>query len=56
MLDGIQDYTNSAIKKLTGDNKVDPGAFSLGETGWWLLHAGAIAGIYMLSSRMTKRY
>lgn len=55
MLNGIQDFKNSAIKKATGGNKIDPGTFSLGETGWFLLHAGAIAGIYMLGSRIAHR-
>jgi len=55
MLNGAQDYTNAAIKKVTGDNRIDPGTFSLGQSGWWLLHAGAITGIYMLGSMIAHR-
>lgn len=56
MLSGMQDWKNSKIKKMIGDNRIDPGTFSIGETGWWLLHAGAIAGIYALGSKMARRY
>jgi len=55
MLNGMQDFKNSMFKKLSGDDKIDPGTFSIGETGWWLLHAGAIAGIYAFASKMTQR-
>ncbi len=56
MLNGMQDYKNSIMKQMTGDDKIDPGTFSIGETGWWVLHAGAIAGIYALGSKMSKRW
>ncbi len=56
MLSGMQDWKNSKIKKMTGDDRIDPGTFSIGETGWWLLHAGAIAGIYALGNKMSRRY
>lgn len=55
MLSGVQDFKNSLIRKMSGDDKVDPGTFSIGQTGWWLLHAGAIAGVYTLASRMAQR-
>lgn len=55
MMSGMQDYKNSMIKKMMGDDKIDPGTFSIGETGWWLLHATAIAGIYALGSKMAQR-
>lgn len=52
---GAQDYKNSMMKRITGDNKVDPGTFSMGEAGWWVLHAAAIAGVYALGSRLAKK-
>lgn len=55
MLNDIQGIKNAMINKISGDDKIDPGTFSLGETGWWLLHAGAIAGIYALASKMAPR-
>lgn len=55
MFSGIQDIKNSMVRKMTGDDKVDPGTFSLGETGWWVLHAGAIAGVYAIASKMARR-
>ena len=55
MLNGMQDFKNSMFKKMSGDDKIDPGTFSIGETGWWLLHAGAIAGVYALASKMAPR-
>ncbi|CFX63983.1 Uncharacterized [Syntrophomonas zehnderi OL-4] len=55
MLNGMQDYKNTVIKKVTGGDRIDPGAFSIGETGWWLFHAAAIAGVYALGVKMGRR-
>jgi len=55
MLDGLQDYMNTAVKKAGGESRIDPGTFSLGETGWFLLHAGAIAGVYLLGSIIARK-
>lgn len=54
MMNGMFDMKNSMMKKMTGDDKIDPGTFSIGQTGWWFLHAAAIAGIYALG-KMTER-
>ncbi len=55
MLNGMQDYKNSMLKKMMGDDKIDPGTFSIGETGWWALHAAAITGIYVLASKTARK-
>lgn len=55
MLNGMQDYKNTLIKRVTGGNRMDPGTFSIGETGWWFLHVAAIAGVYALGAKMTRR-
>ena len=51
MLSSLWDYKNSMLKKAMGDDKVDPGTFSILEPGWWALHAVAITGIYLLSRK-----
>jgi len=53
---GMMDYKNSMVKKMTNDDKIDPGTFSLMEPGWWALHATAIAGVYLLGSKLRNRY
>lgn len=52
---GLMDYKNSIIRKMINADKADPGAISFLEPGWWILHATAITGIYLLASRMAKR-
>lgn len=56
MLSSLWDRKNSALRKMTNDDKVDPGTFSLMEPGWWALHATAIAGVYMLGHKLGKRF
>ena len=52
----LMDHTESIVKRLTNDDKIDLGTFSLMEPGWWALHAAAIGGIYYLGSRLGNRY
>jgi len=54
MLD-VLDRKNSIGKKIIGEDKVDPGTFSFMEPGWWVFHAAAITGIYVLSNRISHR-
>ena len=56
MFSGAMDYTNSMIKNLKNDDKIDPGTFSLMEPGWWALHAAAITGVYLLGNKLRNRY
>jgi len=51
-----RDNSDSIIDRVTGNEKIDPGIFSLMEPGWWALHATAIAGIYLLGSKLHNRY
>lgn len=37
------------------DVKTDLGTFNFPQTGWWLMHAAAIAGVYMVSKNSAKR-
>ncbi len=55
MLDSLWDLKNSTIRKAMHDDKIDPGTFSIMEPGWFALHAAAIAGIYLLGSRLSRR-
>jgi len=48
----FMDYKNSVSKKFMRQDKVDPGTFSMLEPGWWVLHALAISGVYLLGRRM----
>lgn len=56
MYSGFMDYSNSILKKAIGDDKVDPGSFSFMQPAWWALHATALAGVYMLGSKLKNRY
>ncbi|MGB4304027.1 MAG: hypothetical protein WBJ34_09540 [Syntrophomonadaceae bacterium] len=49
------DYKNSISKKVMRRDKIDPGTFSILEPGWWVLHAAAIAGIFLLARRMQRQ-
>lgn len=51
---GLMDYKNSVTKKIFNQDKADPGTFSFMEPGWWVLHAMAISGVYMLGQYLTK--
>lgn len=51
----LMDYKNSVSKKIIKKDKIDPGTFSILEPGWWALHALAIAGVYILGTRMQRR-
>lgn len=53
MLDFL-DHKNSIGKKMIGEDKVDPGTFSFMEPGWWVFHAAAITGIYVLGSKISN--
>lgn len=55
MLLDFLDQKNSIGKKIMGEDRIDPGTFSFMEPGWWAFHAAAIAGIYMLGSRISQR-
>lgn len=55
MLYGMLDRKNSLIKKIIGDNKIDPGSFSFLEPGWWALHSAMITGIFLLGYKMSQR-
>jgi hypothetical protein len=52
---GFMDHKNSLSKRIMGQNKVDPGTFSMMEPGWWALHAVAIAGVYLLGRSMQRQ-
>jgi hypothetical protein len=56
LFSNMMDYKDSMVKRLSPDDKIDPGTFSLMEPGWWVLHATAIAGVYMLGSKMRNRF
>jgi len=56
MLSDFTDYKDAIVKNLRSEDKVDPGTFSLMEPGWWALHATAIAGVYLLGSKLRNRY
>lgn len=49
-------FTDSMVRKLRQDDKIDPGTFSIMEPGWLALHAAAIAGVYLLGSRLNSRH
>ncbi len=55
MLTDMMDHPKSIINKLTPQGKVDPGDFSFMEPGWWILHAAAISGVYLLGHRLHNR-
>ena len=48
--------TDAVVRKLRHDDKIDPGTFSIMEPGWLALHAAAIAGVYLLGSRLSNRH
>ncbi|MDD4802036.1 MAG: hypothetical protein PHF24_03720 [Syntrophomonas sp.] len=52
----FSDVTDSIERKLFHDDKIDPGTFSFMEPGWWVLHATAIASIYLIGSKMHRRF
>ncbi|PKM77649.1 MAG: hypothetical protein CVU90_06095 [Firmicutes bacterium HGW-Firmicutes-15] len=52
----MMDYKDAMARKLSHDDKIDPGTFSIMEPGWWALHATAIAGVYLLGNKMRKRF
>lgn len=54
MFMGLMDYKNSMTKKIFNADKSDPGTFSFMEPGWWVLHAMAIPGIYLLGRQLSK--
>lgn len=56
MFSNMEGYKESVVKRLHRDEKIDPGAFSLMEPGWWVLHVTAIAGVYMLGSKLRHRH
>jgi hypothetical protein len=56
MFSDVMDHKDAMVKSLRRDRKVDPGTFSLMEPGWWALHATAIAGVYLLGSKLRNRY
>lgn len=51
---GFMDYKNSVGRKLFNQDRIDPGAFSFMENGWWALHAAAIAGVFALGHSLAK--
>lgn len=53
MFFNMMDYK---VNKLSRDDKIDPGTFSIMEPGWWALHATAIAGVYLLGKKMHSRF
>jgi hypothetical protein len=48
------DRRNSAIRKMMGNDKADPGTYSFLQPGWWALHAAAITGLYIMAKRAGK--
>ncbi len=56
MISDMMDYKDSVVNRIARDEKIDPGTFSLMEPGWWVLHAAAIAGVYLLGTRLSDRY
>ena len=56
MFINTEDNNDSMNRRKTGDDKIDPGIFSLMEPGWWALHATAITGIYLLGNKLRNRY
>jgi len=45
----------TVVSRLIPGRIIDPGTFSLMEPGWWALHATAIAGVYLLGSKLRNR-
>lgn len=37
------------------DVKTDLGTFNFPQTGWWVFHAAAMAGMYWLGKNATKK-
>lgn len=54
-LTDFMDYKNSISKKVMRRDKIDPGTFSILEPGWWVLHAAAIAGIFLLARGIQRQ-
>ncbi|MEA4925411.1 MAG: hypothetical protein VB084_08885 [Syntrophomonadaceae bacterium] len=52
----VSDFKDTGINHRHSEDKVDPGAFSFMEPGWWALHATAIAGVYLLGNKLRTRY
>lgn len=55
MLLDFLDEKASLGKKMINRDKVDPGTFSFAEPGWWVFHAAAITGVYVLGSKISQR-
>jgi hypothetical protein len=55
MLSHISDFKDNVFNNLRSEDKIDPGTFSFMEPGWWALHATAVAGIYLLGSKLHNR-
>lgn len=55
MLSNISDFKDNVVSNLRSEDKIDPGTFSFMEPGWWALHATAVAGIYLLGSKLHNR-
>jgi|LSQX01.1.fsa_nt_gb hypothetical protein len=55
MFFGMMDQKNSLIKKVIGNDKIDPGCFSFMESGWWALHSALITGVFLLGYKMSQR-
>ena len=51
LLSDMMDRRNSAIRKIMGNDKPDPGTYSFLQPGWWALHAAAITGLYIMAKR-----
>jgi hypothetical protein len=51
----LMDIKHSLSKKVMHRDRIDPGTFSMLEPGWWVLHAIAITGVYLLGRRMQHR-
>ena len=56
MFSNVTDFKDAMVKNLRSEDKIDPGPFSIMEPGWWALHATAIAGVYLLGSKLRNRY
>ena len=54
MFANMMDRKNSLLKKVMGNDKIDPGSFSFLESGWWALHAAMVTGIFWLGYKMSS--
>jgi len=52
----ILDSTDSMIRKMRENDKIDPGTFSIMEPGWWALHAAAITSVYLLGRKLHNHH